>query len=247
MSQFDNTTEPTNVLSVDLASRRYRDFGFAYLRLASRAPLFPKPDELGLQDPPDPTNFADALEAFCRNHEVGALLLDGPQAWRYPGSQIEHMRLCERVLNTPGKTGVPGQVKPAPMLKYVQFSIDVFRHLHDQYGWSFLTHDWSTQPHRRWVVEVFPSSAWSTLGWQRLPSRPRSAAKIEPWRRMLAKGLGLDLPDHLTHDEIQASVVLPLGEAIMNKDKQRIVLAGVDPIWENGNVYEGLIANPVRT
>jgi len=32
----------------------------------------------------------------------------------------------------------------------------------------------------------------------------------------------------------------------VNKDKQRIVLAGVDPIWENGNVYEGLIANPVR-
>ncbi|MGA9192995.1 MAG: hypothetical protein WBZ24_14785 [Anaerolineales bacterium] len=246
MTQFDNTTEPINVLSVDLASRRYRDFGFAYLRLGSRAPLFPKPDELGLQDPPDPTSFADALEAFCRNHEVGALLLDGPQAWRYPGSQIEHMRLCERALNTPGKTGVPGHVKPAPMLKYVLFSIDVFRHLHDQYGWSFLTHDWSTQPHQRWVVEVFPSSAWSTLGWQRLPSRPRSAAKIEPWRRMLAKGLGLDLPDHLTHDEIQASVVLPLGEAIVNKDKQRIVLAGVDPIWENGNVYEGLIANPVR-
>lgn len=237
---------PNNVLSVDLASRRYRDFGFAFLQQGGSGPLFPKSDVFGVKDPPDAATFASALEFFCRDHAIGVLLLDGPQAWRHPASPIDHMRLCERVLNTPGKTGVPGQVKPTTLLKYVQFSIDVFRHLHDDFGWSFLSHDWSSQPRSRWAVEVFPSSAWSLLGWQRLPSRPRSADAVEPWRRMLAAGFEWDLPHRLTHDEIQAAVVLTLGGAIAGVNVDGVVLAGVDPIWEDGNVYEGLIANPAR-
>ncbi len=156
------------------------------------------------------------------------------------------MRLCERVLNTPGKTGAPGHVKPAPLLNYVEFSIDVFRHLHDDFGWSLLTHDWPTRPRQRWVIEVFPSSAWNLLGWERLPSRPRTAERIAPWHRLLANGLNWDLPDYLTHDELQAAVVLPLGEAIANRDPEGVVLAGVDPIWDDGDVFEGLIANPSR-
>lgn len=246
MSPTSRTSKTANVLSVDLASRRYRDFGFAFLRRGSRKPLFPGRDDLGLEDPPNAASFAGALEAFCRNHGVGILLLDGPHAWRHPASPIDHMRLCERVLNTPGKTGPPGHVKPAPLLKYVQFSIDTFRHLHDEYGWSFLTQDWPKRPGERWAVEVFPSSAWSLLGWRRLPSRPRSAAKIEPWRRMLAKGLGLELPDRLSHDEIQSTVVLPLGEALAKGDPSGVILSGFDPIWEDGHVYEGWIANPRR-
>lgn len=247
MIQRDDHATHRNILSVDLASRRYRDFGFAFLRHGSQGPQFPTAADLDLLDPPDAASFAAALEVFCQTNEAGVLLLDGPQAWRHPDSPIDHMRLCERVLNTPGKTGTPGQVKPAPLLNYVRFSIQVFRHLHDDHGWSLLTHDWSTRPRQRWVVEVFPSSAWGMMGWQRLPSRPRTAAKIEPWRRMLAQSLGWELPNRLTHDELQAAVVLPLGQAIAQMDTEHVVVAGVDPIWEDGEVFEGLIANPSRT
>jgi hypothetical protein len=156
------------------------------------------------------------------------------------------MRLCERVLNTPGKTGRPGHVKPAPLLKYAQFSIKVFSHLWEHHGWSLLTHDWSTQSRRRWVIEVFLSSAWTLLGWKRLTSRPRTAAKIEPWRRTLVEDFGFSLPDQLSHDEIQSAVVLPLGQALVRRKTHGVVLAGVDPLYKGGQLFEGLIANPRR-
>jgi hypothetical protein len=36
------------------------------------------------------------------------LLLDGPQGWKSPQTGIPDMRICEPVLNTPGKVGEIG-------------------------------------------------------------------------------------------------------------------------------------------
>lgn len=235
-----------DTLSIDLASRRYRDFGFALRRAGEPTVTTLKPDDLGLADPPEAQEFAAAVNDFTWAEELDLLLLDGPQGWRHPDSPIEHMRLSERVFNTPGKTGVPGTAKPGTFLNYIQFSIDTFHYLRVDHDWSLLTEDWADREHRRWAVEVYPSVAWSLLGLDRLPGKSRKV-DLEPWRESLARVTGYILPEELTHDELQAAVVLPLGTAINNKRPDLALLAGVDPIIEDGIVYEGLIASPRLT
>lgn len=232
-----------NTLSIDLASQRYKDFGFAFLESGSSKPEFPKADELGLSDPPDARALADALERYCQERSAGVLLLDGPQGWRYPASPIEHMRLSERVFNTPGKTGAPGNAKPSTYLTYIQFSIDVFEELRTEHGWSLLTHDWPITSASRWVVETFPSAAWSLLGLERLPSRAKRA-QINHAATELARVTGFELPAKLSHHELQAAVVLAVGRAIAAQSPDGLILAGVDPIIQDGIVFEGLIAAP---
>lgn len=232
-----------NVLSIDLASRRYADFGFAFLERGQSNVRYPEPEELGLVDPPDPAALAPTLQEFCQIHSVRILLLDGPQGWRHPDSSIEHMRLSERVFNTPGKTGIPGQAKPANYLKYIQFSADLFRELVFEHGWSLLTEGWAARGDRRWLVETFPSAAWSLLGLERLPSRAKRA-QLDQAASNFETVTGLKLPDRPSHDELQASVVLPVGQAIAAQDPTSVILAGVDPIVVGGIIYEGLIAAP---
>ena len=233
-----------NVLSVDLASRRYTDFGLALLRSGENRPTFPVLEDMGLEGEPEAKTLASALDAYCREEQVEVLLLDGPQAWRWPGSPIEHMRLCERVLNTSGKTGVPGQAKPRTYLGYIQFSIDVFHHLRVGHGWRLLTQDWADHAGRRWLVESFPSAAWRLLGLNRLPGQPRDRPRLAPWARDLEMVSGMKLREDLSHDELQAAVVLPAGRAIAERRPEGVILAGVDPIIHEGTVYEGWIACP---
>ncbi len=233
-----------SVLSVDLALRRYADFGIAMLRAAGESPVLLKPASLGLADPPDAGRFADRIEAFCRQQDISVLLIDGPQGWRYPGSPIAHMRLCERVLNTPGKTGVPGRVKPSTYLPYIRFSIEVFQRLRTFHGWRLLEEDWMAPPSRRWLIESFPSVAWPLLGLPRLPAKAR-APELGPWVGGLQDRFRWELPAGITHDQLQACVVLPAGAAIATLRPAEVVLAGVDPILGNdGTVYEGWIASP---
>lgn len=232
-----------NTLAVDLASRRYRDIGMAFLESGQAAPQFPTPADLGLEDPPQAAELAQALDQFARSQGVSSILLDGPQGWRHPSSPIDYMRLCERVLNTPGKTGVPGTTRPGTYLNYVTFSIDVFSHLRSA-GWSLLTTDWAGQRPRRWAVEIYPSVAWSLLGMDRLPSKSKAGKRLAPWRKRLARATGYALPSKLTHDQLQAAIVLPLGTSLNERRDDLVLLAGVDSIIEDGTVYEGLIASP---
>ena len=53
------------------------------------------------------------------------MLLDGLQGWKNPANGLKHSRLCERILNTPAKTGILGRVKPVNYTKFVEFSIAV--------------------------------------------------------------------------------------------------------------------------
>lgn len=237
---------PRGVLSVDIARRRYQENGIAFLPGGAKAVEFPQPADLGLMDPPEPEPFGRALDRFCRERQVDALLLDGSQGWRQPGSQIEHMRLCERVLNTPGKTGVPGEAKPGNYLPYIQFSIDLYHHLMEA-GWKLLTADWHRQGPQRWLVETFPTSAWKTLGLDPLPGKARTKkADLQRHRKALEQVTGLDLQEGISHDQLQAAVVLPVGMAIVAGEPERILLSGTDPyMGKHGNVMEGWIANPL--
>lgn len=233
----------TKTLAIDLASRRYRDFGIALLADGETTPQFPEPASLGLEDPPEAESFTRALQAFARQENVDLLLLDGPQGWRHPQSPIEHMRLCERVLNTPAKTGEPGTAKPGTMLRYVQFSVDVFQHLRADHGWQLLDERWPRR-HGRLAVEVYPSVAWSLMGLERLPGKSRAGKELGGWRQQLARATDFTLPKDLNHDQLQAAVVLPLGHAFHKKREDLVILAGIDPIIERGIVFEGLIASP---
>jgi hypothetical protein len=54
-----------------------------------------------------------------------------------------------------------------------------------------------------------------------------------------------NLPEKLSHDQIQATVVLPAGQALVQRKPERVVLTGMDPIVKrSGDVLEGWIVNP---
>jgi hypothetical protein len=235
-----------NVLSIDLASSSYSKFGIAFLETKDRKPAFLSPKDLNLTGKPDPEKCAKALAAFCNATQTTVLMLDGSQAWRLPGSSIEHMRLAERVLNTPGKTGNPGQVKPKTYLKYTSFSIDLYHYLQSEYGWELLTAVWYRRRKAKYVVEVFPSSAWELLGLPRLPGKSKTKrADLDKWTGLLAGVTGYELPKGLKHDQLQAAVVLPAGEAIVQRNKEGVILSGMDPIiTRDGTTHEGWIVNP---
>ncbi len=234
------------VLSIDLASRRFKDFGIALLEVGSYKPSFPEPDDLGLEGDPQAESCAAALDAFCVANDVSVLMLDGPHGWRHPESSIEHMRLSERVLNTPGKTGNPGEAKPKTYLRYTQFSIDLFHELHFEYKWSLMVKGWHRKRNRRWIVESFPSAAWKLLGLDRLPGKSRTKrADLNRFAKKLSQVTGYEIPSGLSHDELQAAVVLPAGEAVARRDPEGVLLVGYEPMLDkNNNVLEGWIVEP---
>ena len=235
-----------SVLSIDLASKRYADFGLAQIDPDSKSPSFPKPQDLGLKDPPQVSECAAAIDSYARSHDSSVILLDGPQGWRHPKSPIEHMRLAERVLNTPGKTGTPGQAKPKTYLAYTTFCIELFDALRNEFDWMLIRDGWEKRRKGRWLGESFPSAAWGLLGIERLPSKVRrDRTALRKFTRRLAKATGYDLPRDLTHDELQAAVVLPAGEAIAQRDPSRLIKVGFDPLpAPKGSVYEGWIVLP---
>jgi len=235
-----------NVLSIDLASRRYSDNGFAFLPEGSNTPEFIKASNLGLSGKPNIADFAYGINQFCEQKDVSVLLLDGPQGWKSPKTKIEHMRLCERVLNTQAKTGPIGYVKPRPSLRYIVFSISLFHSLRVDYRWNLLIEDWVKSPRKRWIVETYPSSAWRTLGLEKLPAKSKTKPRqLTKWRKDLSLITGYEMKSKVTHDELQAAVVLPVGRAIAEVNPEGVILSGMNPsILRSRDVLEGWIVNP---
>src|SRR5437667_1659204 len=112
-----------SIVSVDLAYKNWRDIGIAVLR----SHIDHIDVEFIRHEPgvPSPLSVANFLDGLARAKSSRILLLDGPQGWKQPSSDLPHSRRCERALNTPAKTGLRGVVKPANYLAFVRFSIAV--------------------------------------------------------------------------------------------------------------------------
>lgn len=229
------------VLSIDLASRRYRDSGIAVLRgepTRASVALIP-PKALGLDGEPDPEPFADALLAMAQRERAALILLDGPQGWRAEHSDLVHQRRCERLTATPGKTGTVGAVKPRSWTRMALFSIALFDALHAR-GYPRFRRGWRGE---HAAVESFPTHAWRSLGRQPLPGKAR-ALDVQPWRQHLA-ALGVrDLPAQASHDEIQAVVAGLAGLAMLRSGLGSVDVRGEEPRREAGHWREGYIVSP---
>jgi hypothetical protein len=238
------------VLSVDLASRRYRDNGLAILRDVRSAGTSARgvgevhvellsPAALGLADPPQPAAFARVLNAVAEDVGARVMLLDGPQGWRAGRSALVHQRQCERDTRAPGKTGLPGIVKPATWTRMAEFSVALFDAL-DSLGWPRLDARWSGG---RAAIESFPTQAWRSLGLAALPSRAKTPS-LEPWRQQLLQVGRCEIPEAATHDELQAIVAGLAGVQLLRDGFGAVDARGCDPQHEAGHWREGWIVSP---
>lgn len=234
------------VISVDLAYRSYSDIGTVVLSEGNGSIVAERVDlpGLGLPEPPAPESLAEFLTLLA--HELGAtcILIDGPQGWKAEDNGQLHMRLCERELSTPGKTGLPGITKPGAYLPFIAFSIALFDAL-DARGISRLP-VWPP-PTTRYAIESFPSAAWRTLGLAKLPGKTRTTPDaLKAALRTLLGEFGVVGADAFSHDETQALVAGLAGLALEGSTQIRGVVAGVAPRLEGGAWREGFILNPAR-
>lgn len=230
------------ILSVDLAHTSYGSLGIVGLeekRTHVKVRRF-APSEFRLTGPPSPEDLAEKVTAACKRLGVEILFLDGPQGWKDPNNGLTHSRVCERTLNTPGKTGLPGVTKPLNYLAFITFSVAVFQSLFTSGFRPF-----SGGHGRRLAVESFPLSAWKQLRLLPLPAKSRAKSSdliraTADLRRLFA----IEVPDGLSHDELQALVAAVAGVPLVRRAKTGYATAGIAPSVIDGSWREGFILNP---
>ena len=234
------------VVSVDLAYKKYRDIGIAVLESENGgiACEFVRPT---LQGTPEPMTLARYLSDLCTERQSDLLLLDGPQGWKDPDNGLLHSRVCERSLNTPAKTGLPGSVKPANYGPFVTFSIRVYDCL-SELGWTrFSGENRGLDGSQRVLVESFPLSAWRTLGVPSLPSKRRTQpSDLADRLKDLMNLFDLQVGEAPNHDELQALVSGLAGVCLEHGDWSRCEVVGEDPFELDGSWREGVIVNALR-
>lgn len=230
------------VISIDLAHSVYANNGLAVLtqeagRLTVDLPRLP------LQGTPDPHELALFLTGLASERGANLIFLDGPQAWRDPTEERTELRVCERKLAAPAKTGLPGHVKPANYTPFVTFSIHVFDAL-DHLGWPRLLEPDAWPPSSgRHAIESFPLAAWRSL---QIPSLP-AKAKAKPHDITsrfdeLQKLAPITIAGSPNHDQLQAIVAGLAGFP----DLFHVSVAGVRPRTVDGVWREGFIVLPKR-
>jgi hypothetical protein len=234
------------VVSVDLAYKTYADVGAVVLR-NHRDHVCGELLPISLTGEPSPVDLARFLDRYCADVGARVLLLDGPQGWRALDSASMHSRACERELNTPAKTGLPGSVKPVSYKKFVAFSIEVFDAL-CRTGWTRLSRvGMALSSTNRVVIESFPTAAWHSLGIAPLPSKQKTkATDFEPRLLALEGILPLQLSGRPTHDQLQAIVAGLAGLAVEMNAWNACTVAGLSPFACDGCWREGFIVNPAR-
>jgi hypothetical protein len=229
------------ILSVDLASRRWDDNGIAVMCAdgPSVSVRFVRPTHLGLDGTPEPERFADALDHLARAEGARVILLDGPQGWRAESSPLVHLRECERATRAPGKTGLPGIVKPATWTRMAEFCVALFDAL-DARGWPRFGQPWAGT---RVAIESFPTHAWRMLGVSPLPAKSK-VRDLTQWRQALTAH-GVTLTEECSHDELQAVVAGLAGIALLKMGTSGCDIRGEPPILEGGVWREGFIVSPM--
>jgi len=230
------------ILSIDLACRHHRDIGIALLDAdtqCTRARFL----EAALPGTPDPDVLAEYISNLAGGLGATLLLVDGPQGWKSPGNGLPHSRVCERRLNTPAKTGLPANVKPAAYGPFVQFSIAFFDGL-DRRGWPRLREPGRTSGV---AIETFPHAAWRSLGLPSLPAKSKTTPLVlQDRRNTLLSVFPTRLEGEPNHDQLQALVAGYAGLAMARGDTQGFALAGEAPFLLDGIYREGFIATPLR-
>jgi len=237
------------VLSIDLAYKNACDLGICLLEQRSGivdVSFLPFWD-MGVENPPNPKQLASSIHSFCRAHRISVVMLDGPQGWKDRTSELPHMRVCERVLGTPAKTGVSGRVKPKNYTAFVEFSVETFAQL-ARLGSALVTNADPAVPSRKMLaVESFPMSAWRSLRIKPLPAK-RKARSIDVSQRLgeLQEVFGLRVCGRPNHDELQALVSGLGGLAIAAGNTSGYLAVGSPPKKQDGVIVEGFIVNPRR-
>lgn len=233
------------VLSVDLAYIDYRDVGLAVL------------DEVGetttchfvpvaLRGRPSPEVLAHYLDRLASDVGAAHLIVDGPQGWKDPNNGLPHSRRCERELNTPAKTGLPGSVKPANYGPFVAFSIAMYECLSNA-GWQLFSGSAPVSSTNRTLIESFPLSAWRSLGVRALPSKQKARpSDLVDGLSALRTLFTLELVSDPNHDELQALVAGLAAVALERGRVEQASASGVAPFRLADSWREGFIVNPRR-
>jgi hypothetical protein len=235
------------ILSVDLAYKTFRDVGAVILR-QEREEISCELAPIPLSGDPDPDQLAQFLVEYCEASHVRIILLDGPQGWKSGSNGLIHSRTCERELNTPAKSGLPGCVKPENYRPFVEFSIAVFDAL-SRLGWSRLPASQAPLSEQGGTaVESFPLSAWRSLGIKALPAKAKARPiDLKSALESLMSLVPLRVAGTPSHDELQAIVAGLAGIALQGGRWDRCAVAGTPPVLEEGIWREGFIIKPVRT
>lgn len=235
------------VLSVDLAYVDYRDVGIAVLETADGGTAC-RFVPVALRGSPSPDGLAKYLDRLSADSGASHMLIDGPQGWKDPDNGLPHSRRCERTLNTPAKTGLPGTVKPANYGPYVAFSIALYERLTGA-GWQLFQNEGAAprDATRRVLVESFPLSAWRSLSIPGLPAKKNARpSDLEERLTALHDVFPLEVASEPNHDELQALVAGLAGVALERDAVADVAAAGVAPFRLAGSWREGFIVNPRR-
>ena len=218
-------------LGVDLACRSWKDVGFGQVTFDVQPhPVWTgavtdcvrRPDEAAITA----VALANLIDRYAVEHGVDAVALDGPQGWRQPGAPPRKGvgRSCEYEALTQGKTGEFGRTYPQTphFFRWITFCVEVFDRLLAT-GRGVLVNDPAVRAlpalggGRYYVLEVFPTSIWKSLGLSPLPGH-RNAPQQVVRTHATALRVGLGLPasavtDH--HDNLQGLVAALAGAALL--------------------------------
>jgi len=196
------------ILSVDLASRRYQDIGIAVIAYVGGVVRvrFVKPHRTFTKGRPVATVLAAFLSGIAEEVGSRVIFIDGPQGWKHPENGLKHSRMRERVLFTPGKTGLPGSVKPTSWTHMAEFSIQLFDALAEA-GYRRLMEAADLSAAKRLAIESFPTSAWRSLGRKPLAGKSKDwLAHVEDRLSALREFIPISLDEQPSHDELQALI-----------------------------------------
>lgn len=241
------------MLGIDLASRSWAANGRALLEVETgargRTAAAPArvtrvvPGAVAWPSGPlTPEGMAAAILAFARAHEVVAIALDGPHAWRDPATPAGAPgvgRRGEFALRTQGKTGVFGRAYPSTQLGWTAFSIRVFEVLLSAPGVRMAVPEDARVPATGDVpppaardlllLESYPTAVWRAAGLLPLLARARRPDLTAAYAR-LAQAFGLPPAEVAGHDDLQA-VVAALAAAGVVSDAVAARAHGVAVGW----------------
>jgi hypothetical protein len=148
-------------------------------------------------------------------------------------------------VNAPAKTGLPGEVKPANYLGFVEFAIRVFDAFHVR-GWQrYDPANWRGD--QLSVLESLPLRAWRSLGLPHLPAkRVATDGQIESHlQRLIGLGLIAESGPAPTHDQLQALVAGLGGLAVAGNAHNRYEAKGTKAFNLGAAWREGYIVSLV--